>query len=160
MKSCENYPVWNSLKRRTVRVYFTVQSIITQDSRTDIYLNKLREVYVLCIPTSKVMEDNEVTCHGMPQCRLWTYIKHALFIMYFDNSSLLTRYQRCLPFPKCDIYMYLADLFTLLAKVWKQKSLRWNFQSFNVLFVPYNLKKYKFLVCHMSFSSVSYFCYK
>lgn len=46
MKSCENYPVWNSLKRRSVRVYFTVQSNITQDSRTDIYVNKLREVYV------------------------------------------------------------------------------------------------------------------
>lgn len=149
MKSCENYPVWNSSKLRTVRVYFTVQSIsITLDIRNDIYVNKLREVYVyyaLCIPTSKVMEDNEVTCHGMPQCRLWTYIKHALFIAYFDNSSLLTRLQRCLPFlfliSKCDIYINLADLFTLLAKVWKQKSLRWNFQSFNVLFVPYNLKK-------------------
>lgn len=49
MKSYENYPVWNSLKRHTVRVYFTVQSrniCTTRDSRTDIYVNKLREVYV------------------------------------------------------------------------------------------------------------------
>lgn len=51
MKSCENYPVWNSSKLRTVRVYFTVKSSnisITPDSRTDIYVNtsKLREVYV------------------------------------------------------------------------------------------------------------------
>lgn len=47
MKSCENYPVSNSLERRTVRVYFTVQSIsITPDIRTDIYVNNLREVYV------------------------------------------------------------------------------------------------------------------